>query len=92
MLIRVVFLLIFTIVFNTSFVFADNVDVSISQQNQILVSNIQKLDFVSDTQFSKMIGNGVVIPVVEKIFVNVLKAYVEQSEMLLQREHEKKIA
>lgn len=54
--------------------------------------DIQKLDFVSDTQFSKMMGNGVVIPVVEKIFVNVLKAYKEQRELFLLNEQEKKIA
>ena len=36
--------------------------------------DIHKLDFVSDTQFSKQMGNGIVINVVEKIFINVLKA------------------
>ena len=36
--------------------------------------DIHKLDFICDTQFSKMMGNGIVINVVEKIFTNVLKA------------------
>lgn len=54
--------------------------------------DVRKLDFICDTQFSKLMGNGVVVPVVEKIFVNVLKAYMEQSEMFLLNEQEKKIA
>lgn len=36
--------------------------------------DIHKLDFISDTQFSKQMGNGVVIDVVEKIFFNLLGA------------------
>lgn len=36
--------------------------------------DIHKLDFISDTQFSKQMGNGVVIDVVEKIFFNLLSA------------------
>ncbi len=51
-----------------------------------------KLDFISNTQFSKQMGNGIVIPVVEKIFVNVLKAYMEQYEDFLKEEKERKIA
>lgn len=35
---------------------------------------IRKLDFISNTQFSKQMGNGIVIDVVEKIFFNVLMA------------------
>ena len=51
-----------------------------------------KLDFISNSQFSKQMGNGVVIPVVEKIFVNVLKAYMEQYDDFLRDEQERKIA
>lgn len=51
-----------------------------------------KLDFISDTQFSKQMGNGIVIPVVEKIFVNVLEAYLEQYDDFLAKEHTRKIA
>lgn len=54
--------------------------------------DIRKLDFICDTRFSKMMGNGVVIPVVEKIFVNVLKAYVEQYDDFLEKEQEYKVA
>ena len=54
--------------------------------------DIHKLDFISDSQFSKQMGNGVVIPVVKKIFVNVLKAYMEQYEDFLKEEKERKIA
>lgn len=39
--------------------------------------DIHKLDFMSETQFSKLMGNGIVIPVVEKIFVEIFKAYLE---------------
>ena len=51
-----------------------------------------KLDFISNTQFSKQMGNGVVIPVVAKIFVNVLKAYMEQYDDFLMEEQERKVA
>lgn len=54
--------------------------------------DIHKLDFISDTQFSKQMGNGIVIPVVEKIFVNVLEAYLEQCDDFLAKEHTRKIA
>lgn len=54
--------------------------------------DIHKLDFVSDTQFSKQMGNGIVIPVVEKIFVNVLEAYLEQCDDFLAKEPTRKIA
>lgn len=54
--------------------------------------DIHKLDFISDTQFSKQMGNGIVIPVVEKIFVNVLKAYMEQCDDFLAKETTRKIA
>lgn len=54
--------------------------------------DIHKLDFVSDTQFSKQMGNGIVIPVVEKIFVNVLNAYLEQCDDFLAKEPTRKIA
>lgn len=54
--------------------------------------DIHKLDFISNSQFSKQMGNGVVIPVVEKIFVNVLKAYMEQYDDFLREEQERKIA
>lgn len=54
--------------------------------------DIHKLDFISDTQFSKQMGNGIVIPVVEKIFVNVLKAYMEQCDDFLAKEPTRKIA
>lgn len=53
--------------------------------------DIHKLDFISDTQFSKQMGNGIVIPVVEKIFVNVLKAYLEQCDDFLAKEPARKI-
>ena len=48
--------------------------------------DIRKLDFVCDTQFAKQMGNGIVIPVVEKIFVNVLQAYKERMEEINMRE------
>ena len=54
--------------------------------------DIHKLDFISDTQFSKQMGNGIVIPLVEKIFVNVLKAYLEQSDDFLAKEPTRKIS
>lgn len=54
--------------------------------------DIHKLDFISDSQFSKQMGNGVVIPVVKKIFINVLKAYMEQYDDFLQEKQERKIA
>ena len=54
--------------------------------------DIHKLDFICDTQFSKLMGNGIVIPVVEKIFVNVLKAYMEQCDDFGGNESIKKIA
>lgn len=54
--------------------------------------DIHKLDFISDTQFSKQMGNGIVIPVVEKIFVNVLKAYMEQCDDFLAKEPTRNIA
>lgn len=43
--------------------------------------DIHKLDFICDTQFSKQMGNGVVINVVEKIFVNVLGALIHKGEI-----------
>ena len=54
--------------------------------------DIHKLDFISDTQFSKQMGNGIVIPVVEKIFVNVLEAYLEQYDDFLAKEATREIA
>ena len=54
--------------------------------------DVHKLDFISDTQFSKQMGNGVVIPLVEKIFVNVLKAYMEQCDDFLAPDSTGKIA
>lgn len=54
--------------------------------------DIHKLDFICDTRFSKMMGNGVVIPVVRKVFVNVLKAYVEQYDDFLKKEPKQKVA
>ena len=54
--------------------------------------DIRKLDFISDTQFSKQMGNGIVIPVVEKIFVNVLEAYLEQCDDFLAKEPNQRIA
>ncbi len=54
--------------------------------------DIHKLDFISDTQFSKQMGNGIVIPVVEKIFVNVLEAYLEQYNDFLAKEPTREIA
>lgn len=41
---------------------------------------IHKLDYLSLTQFAKMMGNGIVIPVVEKIFYNYLKASLEKEK------------
>lgn len=38
---------------------------------------IHKLDFLSLTQFAKIMGNGIVVPVVEKIFYNYLKAWLK---------------
>ena len=38
---------------------------------------IHKLDFLSLTQFAKIMGNGIVIPVVEKIFYNYLAAWLK---------------
>jgi len=43
--------------------------------------DIHKLDFISDTQFSKQMGNGVVVGVIEKIFVNVLEALFNTNEV-----------
>lgn len=54
--------------------------------------DIHKLDFISDTQFSKQMGNGIVIPIVEKIFVNVLEAYLEQCDDFLAKEPIREIA
>lgn len=54
--------------------------------------DIHKLDFISDTQFSKQMGNGIVIPIVEKIFVNVLEAYLEQCDDFLVKEPTREIA
>lgn len=53
---------------------------------------IHKLDFISDTQFSKQMGNGIVIPIVEKIFVNVLSSYMEQCDDFLAKEPIREIA
>ena len=54
--------------------------------------DIHKLDFISDTQFSKQMGNGIVIPIVEKIFVNVLSSYMEQCDDFLAKEPIREIA
>lgn len=43
--------------------------------------DIHKLDFICDTQFSKQMGNGVVVGVIEKIFVNVLEALFNTNEV-----------
>lgn len=54
--------------------------------------DIHKLDYICDTKFSKMMGNGVVINVVEKILKNVLEAYIEQYNNLCVVDINKKVA
>lgn len=44
--------------------------------------DIHKLDFLSKTRFGKIMGNGIVVPVVERIFEALYEQYEQQLELL----------